>query len=61
MLKKETPKRRSRKRPVEPKSKLNKDKIMALAGIWSDIDADELIERIYRWRHEAPPSPPPGE
>src|SRR5688500_3850819 len=40
------------------KSRRNRDAIMALAGAWSDIDADKMIEDIYRWRHEAPPSPP---
>lgn len=28
------------------------------AGAWKDIDADALIERIYRARHESPPSKP---
>jgi len=60
MLKKES-KRRTTKRPPEPKSKSNKEKFLSFAGIWKDIDGDALIERIYRWRHEAPPSDPPGE
>jgi hypothetical protein len=42
----------------EPKSRQYKDELLALAGVWSDIDADRMIEDIYRWRHEAPPSPP---
>ncbi len=61
MLKNKPTKRQTNKRELEPKSKRNKEKIMALAGVWSDIDADELIERIMKWRHESPPSPPPGE
>jgi hypothetical protein len=32
--------------------------VMAFAGIWSDVDADRLIEEVYRARREAPPSPP---
>jgi hypothetical protein len=40
------------------KSRRNRDAIMALAGAWSDIDSDKMIEDIYRWRHESPPSPP---
>jgi excisionase family DNA binding protein len=43
---------------AEPKSKRFKDQLLSFAGAWSDIDADEMIERIYRWRDEAPPSPP---
>jgi hypothetical protein len=27
-------------------------------GSWGDFDADEFIERLYRYRHESPPSPP---
>ncbi len=41
-----------------PKSKVNKEKILALAGAWKDLDAEELIDYIYRGRHEAPISPP---
>jgi hypothetical protein len=41
-----------------PKSKRMKDRLLALAGVWSDLDADEMIERIYRARREAPPSDP---
>ena len=44
----------------EPKSKRNKEKLLALAGVWSDLNAEELVERIYRARHEAPTSPPPA-
>jgi hypothetical protein len=42
----------------EPKSKRNRKKLLALAGAWRDEDRDELIERIYRHRHESPPSAP---
>ena len=42
----------------EPKSKRNKEKLLALAGAWSDEDGKALIEDIYRRRHESPPSPP---
>jgi len=62
MLKKETPKKgRSHKRSAEPKSSRNKERFLSFAGIWKDIDGDAIIEKIYKWRHEAPPSPPPGE
>jgi hypothetical protein len=44
--------------PTEPRSKCSKKELMAFAGVWTDIDADSLIEYIYRARHEAPPSPP---
>jgi hypothetical protein len=26
--------------------------MLAAAGSWSDIDADKMIEDIYRWREE---------
>jgi len=61
MLKKEPTRRRTGRRAVEPKSKRNKEKLMSFAGVWSDIDGDALIERIMKWRHEAPPGDPPGE
>ena len=34
------------------------DDIFAFAGVWSGLDADKLIDEIYRARHESPPSPP---
>src|SRR2546421_11299192 len=43
----------------EPKSKRNKDKLISLAGAWADIDADDLIGRIYAARHESPTSSTP--
>jgi hypothetical protein len=43
-----------------PKSKRMKQQMLSLAGVWSDLDADQLIEEIYRRRHEAPPSSPVG-
>lgn len=46
-------------KPV-PKSRINRDRILEFAGIWSDIDADQMIADIRRWRHEAPPSPDPS-
>jgi hypothetical protein len=42
----------------EPKSWRNRDRILALAGSWKDLDTDKLIDDIYRWRHESPASPP---
>ena len=41
-----------------PKSKRMKDRLLSLAGVWRDLDADEMIDRLYRARHEAPPSDP---
>jgi hypothetical protein len=41
-----------------PKSKRMKAQLLALAGVWSDLDADALIERIYAARRAAPPSEP---
>jgi hypothetical protein len=29
-----------------------------LAGAWSDLDWDEMVEGLDRIRHESPPSPP---
>jgi hypothetical protein len=31
---------------------------LAAAGAWSDVNGDQLIERIYKARHESPPSQP---
>ena len=42
----------------EPRSKRQKAHLMSLAGAWSDVDADRMIEELYRARHEAPPSAP---
>jgi PHD/YefM family antitoxin component YafN of YafNO toxin-antitoxin module len=42
----------------EPKSKRNKDRLLALAGAWKSVDADALVEEIYKARHESPPSAP---
>lgn len=46
--------------PDEPTSKREKEQLLSLAGVWSDLDADRMIDEIYRRRHETPPSPPPG-
>lgn len=43
---------------VGPKSMRMKKRLLGLAGAWSDLDADEMIERIYKARAEAPPSDP---
>jgi PHD/YefM family antitoxin component YafN of YafNO toxin-antitoxin module len=42
----------------EPKSRRLKERLLSLAGVWSDLDADRMIEELYRRRHEPPPSPP---
>jgi hypothetical protein len=44
----------------EPTSKRLKEQLLALAGVWSDLDADRMIDELYRRRHEAPPSAPTG-
>jgi hypothetical protein len=33
------------------------EKIEATFGSWSDLDADELISNIYRWRNEGSREP----
>jgi hypothetical protein len=29
----------------------------SLAGVWSDLDTDEMLRELDRIRHESPPSP----
>jgi hypothetical protein len=41
-----------------PTSKARKAELLNLAGVWADLDADRLIERIYQARRESPPSDP---
>src|SRR5438132_13026376 len=41
-----------------PKSKRLREELLSFAGIWSDLDADALIERVYAARHASPPSAP---
>lgn len=43
---------------VGPKSRRMKERLLSLAGVWSDMDADEMVERLYKARHGAPPSDP---
>jgi hypothetical protein len=31
---------------------------LALAGVWSDLAWDELMEALDRIRHDSPPTPP---
>ena len=45
--------------PSAPKSRRLKGRLLSLAGVWRDLDADAMIEALYKARHEAPPSPPP--
>jgi len=33
-----------------------KKRALSAAGAWKDIDTDSLVDEIYRWRHESPPS-----
>jgi PHD/YefM family antitoxin component YafN of YafNO toxin-antitoxin module len=39
-------------------SRRRKEALLSLAGVWSDLDAEQMIEALYRARHEAPPSTP---
>ena len=40
-----------------PKSARRKREILALAGSWADLDADGMIEALYRRRRAAQSSP----
>jgi hypothetical protein len=44
--------------PIEPNSKQRKAQLLALAGVWRDLDAEHMIAELYRRREESPPSPP---
>ncbi len=43
---------------TEPTSKRRRDDLLALAGVWSDFDADRMIADVYEGRAKTPPSPP---
>ncbi len=43
---------------IEPKSRRFKENLLALGGIWEDLDADRMIADIYASRRSMPPSPP---
>lgn len=34
------------------------DRALALAGAWSDLDGDEMLDALDRIRHESKPTPP---
>ncbi|MBM2812301.1 MAG: hypothetical protein HW416_3060 [Chloroflexi bacterium] len=34
------------------------ERALALAGAWSDLDADEMLDALDRIRHESKPTPP---
>lgn len=34
-----------------PKGKRFKKELLSLAGVWSDLDAVEMIEELYKARH----------
>ena len=40
----------------EPTSKVLKEQLLSMAGVWSDLDAETMIRRLYEARHAAPPS-----
>jgi PHD/YefM family antitoxin component YafN of YafNO toxin-antitoxin module len=39
------------------RSNQSKQELLSLAGAWRDLDADTMIDELYKARHEAPPSP----
>ena len=41
-----------------PTSRRRREELLTFAGIWSDLDADRMIEELYAARHDSPPSPP---
>lgn len=43
---------------TKPRSRRFKRELLSLAGAWSDLDADRMIEELFKARHDAPPSPP---
>jgi hypothetical protein len=45
------------KEKSEPKSKRLRSRLLSFAGVWRDLDGDELLDRLDRARHESPPSP----
>jgi hypothetical protein len=34
------------------------ERALSAGGAWRDLDNDEFQDRVYRQRHESPPSPP---
>ena len=40
-----------------PKSQRLKQQLRSLAGVWQDLDADQMIEELYQARHAGPSSP----
>ena len=45
----------------EPKSKRLNERMLSLAGVWSDLDADQMLVELDERRHATPPSRPIGE
>ncbi len=41
-----------------PRSRRLKKRLLSLAGAWRGLDADRMIEELYKARREAPVSPP---
>ena len=41
-----------------PRSKRYRDRLLSFAGIWSDLDGEELLTRLEQAHAEAIPSPP---
>jgi hypothetical protein len=45
---------------IMPASSRHKARLLAMAGVWSDLDPEELIGRVYEARNAAPPSSVPS-
>ena len=46
-----------KKQPSQAKSKAIKE-TLALAGAWSDLDFEEMLDALDHIRHDSPPTPP---
>lgn len=43
---------------LEKSGQSSVERALALAGAWSDLDADEMLDALDRIRHESKPTPP---
>jgi hypothetical protein len=46
---------------AESRSKRLKARLTTFAGVWRDLDGEELLKRLDQARHASPPSPPVKE
>jgi hypothetical protein len=42
---------------AQPRSRKFREQLLALAGVWSDLDADAMIDDVYRTRAGWPAMP----